>query len=90
MKEVHYVEDRTTSQILMRRFLEGIAELTIGSSLEAALQLLREHRFDLMVADDNFPEGNSVQLIQYVRSAPMHHKMPVIVVSSSIGAPMLT
>lgn len=90
MKEVLYVEDSTTSQILMRRFLEGIAELTIASSLDAALQLLREHRFDLMIADYNFPEGNSVQLIQYVRSAPMHHKMPVIVVSSSMGAPMLT
>ena len=90
MSEVLYVEDSTTSQILMRRFLEGIAELTIASSLEAALQLLREHRFDLMVADYNFPEGNSLQLIQFVRSAPMHHKMPVIVVSSSMGAPMLT
>jgi CheY-like chemotaxis protein len=90
MSEVLYVEDSTTSQILMRRFLEGIAELTIASSLEAALQLLREHRFDLMIADYNFPEGNSQQLIQFVRSAPMHHKMPVIVVSSSMGAPMLT
>ena len=90
MSEVLYVEDSTTSQMLMRRFLEGIAELTIASSLEAALQLLRERRFDLMVADYNFPEGNSLQLIQYVRSAPMHHQMPVIVVSSSMGAPMLT
>jgi two-component system chemotaxis response regulator CheY len=90
MSEVLYVEDSTTSQILMRRFLEGIAEVTIASSLEAALQLLREHRFDLMVADYNFPEGNSLQLIQFVRSAPMHHQMPVIVVSSSMGAPMLT
>lgn len=90
MSEVLYVEDSTTSQILMRRFLEGIAVLTVATSLEAALQLLRERRFDLMIADYNFPEGNSLQLIQYVRSAPMHHKMPVVVVSSSMDAPMLT
>jgi two-component system chemotaxis response regulator CheY len=90
MSEVLYVEDSTTSQILMRRFLEGIATVTVASSLEAALQSLRETRFDLMIADYNFPEGNSLQLIQYVRSAPMHHKMPVIVVSSSMDAPMLT
>lgn len=90
MSEVLYVEDSTTSQVLMRRFLEGIATLTLASSLESALQLLRERRFDLMIADYNFPEGNSVQLIQYVRSAPMHHKMPVVVVSGSMDAAMLT
>jgi len=84
MSEVLYVEDSTTSQILMRRFLEGIAELTIASSLEAALQLLREHRFDLMIADYNFPEG--IHSSSSIRSQrPMHHKMPVIVVSSSMG-----
>lgn len=90
MSEVLYVEDSTTSQMLMRRFLEGIATLTLASSLESALQLLRERRFDLMIADYNFPEGNSTQLIQYARSAPMHHKMPVVVVSSSMDAAMLT
>ena len=67
-----------------------MATLTIASSLDAAIQLLRDRRFNLMIADYNFPEGNSLQLIQYVRSSPMHHRMPVIVISSSMDGSMLT
>ena len=90
MNEVLYVEDSTTSQMLMKKYLEKMAMLTIASSLDAAIQLLRERRFNLMIADYNFPEGNSLQLIQHVRSSPVHHQMPVIVISSSMDGPMLT
>jgi two-component system chemotaxis response regulator CheY len=90
MNEVLYVEDSTTSQILMKKYLEGMVTLTLAPSLEAAIQLLRDRRFNLMIADYNFPEGNSLQLIQYVRSSPLHHQMPVIVISSSMDGPMLT
>ena len=90
MNEVLYVEDSMTSQVLMKKYLEGIAVLTVAPSLESAIQLLRERRFRLMIADYNFPEGNSLQLIQYVRTSPMHHQMPVIVISSSMDGPMLT
>ena len=90
MNEVLYVEDSTTSQVLMRKYLEGIASLTLAPSLDAAIQLLRERRFKLMIADYNFPEGNSLQLIQHVRTSPVHYQMPVIVISSSMDGPMLT
>jgi CheY-like chemotaxis protein len=90
MNEVLYVEDSTTSQILMKKYLEGIASLTLAPSLDAAIHLLRERRFKLMIADYNFPEGNSLQLIQHVRTSPIHHQMPVIVISSSMDGPMLT
>jgi CheY-like chemotaxis protein len=68
MNEVLYVEDSSTSQILMKKYLEGMAALTLAPTLDAAIQLLRERRFNLMIADYHFPEGNSLQLIQYVRS----------------------
>jgi len=90
MTEVLYVEDSSTSQILMKKYLEGMVALTLAPSLEGAVQLLRERRFHLMIADYNFPEGNSLQLIQHVRSSPLHHQMPVIVISSSMDGPMLT
>lgn len=90
MNEVLYVEDSATSQVLMRKYIEGIVSLTVVPSLDAAIQLLRERRFNLMITDYNFPEGNSLQLIQYVKTSPMHHQMPVVVVSSSMDGPMLT
>jgi len=49
MIDVLYVEDSTTAQVLMRKYLEGIAMLTIAPSLDAAIQLLRERRFKLMI-----------------------------------------
>jgi CheY-like chemotaxis protein len=90
MNEVLYVEDSSTSQILMKKYLEGMVALTLAPSLDVAIQQLRDRRFNLMIADYNFPEGNSLQLIQYVRSSPIHHHMPVIVISSSMDGPMLT
>ena len=57
MNDVLYVEDSTTSQILMRRYLEGIASLTIASSLDAAILLLRERRFKLMISRLQFSRG---------------------------------
>jgi CheY-like chemotaxis protein len=90
MNEVLYVEDSATSQVLMRKYIEGIVSLTVVPSLDGAIKLLRERRFNLMITDYNFPEGNSLQLIQYVKTSPMHHHMPVIVVSSSMDGPMLT
>jgi CheY-like chemotaxis protein len=90
MNEVLYVEDSTTSQVLMRKYLDGMVSLTVVPSLDGAIQMLRDRRFKLMITDYNFPEGNSLQLIQYARTSPVHHQMPVIVISSSMDGPMLT
>jgi DNA-binding response OmpR family regulator len=90
MNEVLYVAHSTTSQKLVVRYLEGVASVALAPSLAAAGDLLRDRRFSLLIAGYNFPEGDCLQLIQYVRSSPVHSRMPVIVLSSSMDSPTLT
>ena len=90
MKQVLYVEDSATSQLLMRKYLAGLCELTVTPSLRMAHSLLAERRFDLLVTDFLFPEGDALELIQRVRRLEPTKEMPIIVVSSSMDGALLS
>jgi len=90
MKQALYVEDSATSQLLMRKYLAGLCELTITPSLSMASSLLAERRFDLMISDFLFPEGDALELIRQVRLIDAIKTMPVIVVSSSMDGALLS
>jgi CheY-like chemotaxis protein len=89
MKQVLYVEDSATSQLLMRKYLAGLCELTITPSLRMAASLLSERAFDLLVSDFLFPEGDALDLLQQVRRTEAIKTMPIIVVSSSMDGALL-
>ena len=89
MKQVLYVEDSATSQLLMRKYVSGLCELTITPSLRTAQSLLESRPFDLLIADFLFPEGDSTALIQHVRETENLKSMPIVVVSSSLDAVLL-
>jgi len=90
MKQVLYVEDSATSQLLMRKYVSGLCELTITPSLRTAMSLLESRTFDLLIADFIFPEGDATGLIQYVRSSTTLSALPILVVSSSLDAVLLS
>jgi CheY-like chemotaxis protein len=90
MDEVLYVDHSTTSQTLVGKYLDGIASLTFATSIDAAIQILGERRFKLMVAGYDFAEGNILEIIQHVRTSPVHGQMPVIIISSSLDETLLT
>jgi len=90
MKQALYVEDSATSQLLMRKYLAGLCELTITPSLSMASSLLAERRFDLMISDFLFHEGDALELIRQVRLIDAIKTMPVIVVSSSMDGALLS
>jgi CheY-like chemotaxis protein len=90
MKQVLYVEDSATSQLLMRKYLAGICELTITPSLRMAASLLVERSFDLLVSDFLFPESDALDLMQQVRKAEATKAMPIVVVSSSMDGALLS
>jgi len=89
MKQVLYVEDSATSQLLMRKYLAGLCDLTITPSLRMAATLLAEHRFDLLITDFLFPEGDALDLMQQVRNMEAIKTMPIVVVSSSLDGALL-
>jgi CheY-like chemotaxis protein len=90
MDEILYVDHSSTSQILMRKYLEGVASLTPAASVDAAIALLADHKFQLMIAGYDFAEGNALPLIEYIRASQAHKKMPVIVISSSMDDSLFT
>jgi CheY-like chemotaxis protein len=90
MKQVLYVEDSATSQLLMRKYLAGICDLTITPSLRMAVSLLAERQFDLLISDFLFPEGDALDLIQQARKTEALKAMPVIVISSSMDGALLS
>lgn len=90
MKQVLYVEDSATSQLLMRKYLAGICELTITPSLRMAMSMLGERTFDLLISDFLFPEGDALDLLLFVRRTEATKAMPIIVVSSSMDGALLS
>jgi len=90
MKQVLYVEDSATSQLLMRKYLAGICDLTITPSLRMAASLLAERTFDLLISDFLFPEEDALDLIQQARRTDALKAMPVVVISSSMDGALLS
>lgn len=90
MKQVLYVEDSATSQLLMRKYLTGLCELTITPSLRMAMSMLAERKFDLLICDFLFPEGDALDLIQQARKTEALKAMPVVVISSSMDGALLS
>ena len=84
MKPVLYVEDSATAQLIMRKCLGALCELTIVSTLAGALQWLGERPFDLLITDFLFPEGDALGLIEHTRRTQRWDKLPIIVVSASM------
>ena len=90
MKRVLYAEDSTTSQLLMRRLLANLCELTITSTLaQTEIALLRQP-YDLLITDFLFPEGDTLNFIENTRRTIGREAMPIIVVSSAMDALLLS
>lgn len=89
-KQVLYIEDSVTSQLIMRRVLKDVGELTIATTLKAGRALLETRTFDLMVTDFVFPEGDALPLIEFARTKTSTVSMPIIVVSGTLDGVVLS
>jgi two-component system response regulator HydG len=79
-KRILVVDDDQDICLLLSRFLEkrGYAVETAGRK-SAALALLKEHTFDLILCDHRLPDADSLQMLAHFReSAP---GVPVIVIT---------
>jgi CheY-like chemotaxis protein len=84
MKQVLYVEDSATSQLLMRKYLQAACELTITPSPRSGIALAEARAFDLVITDYLFPEGDALDLITRLRRTKNARQLPIVVVSSSM------
>lgn len=89
MKQVLYAEDSATSQLLMRKYINSMGELTITPSPRAAMDVMNERKFDLIITDFMFPDCDALGLIQHIRRTATTDQMPVIVVSGAMDGALL-
>ncbi len=87
--KVLLVEDDPVSQLVIEGYLQRHHhDVTIVSEGEAALDLLREDRFDVVLSDLNLTDMTGIELARWVREIadPALSQVPIIAVTGSTGA----
>jgi DNA-binding response OmpR family regulator len=84
MKRILYVEDSSMAQQFMCRLLKELGEVSVIASLQSAEAVLKTERFDLLIADYLFPEGDALAFIRKVRESVSPVQLPIIIVSGSM------
>ncbi len=78
-----------TSQLLMKRYVHGLGELVLATSLGQASLMLEDENFDLVVSDFLLPGGDSTVLLHQIRQNPRTMHLPIIVVSGTMDRALL-
>ena len=83
MPEILYIEDSRAFQRLMTKYLPAPYQLTVVDSLPAGWAAIQARKFDLVIADYLFPEGDALELIFKIRSVASPLELPVLILSSA-------
>jgi two-component system, chemotaxis family, chemotaxis protein CheY len=83
-KRVLLVDDSSTMRSFVAATLEGEGnyEVVQVPSGFAALKLLPQSHFDLVITDINMPDINGLELIRFIRQSPQHKDTPLIIIST--------
>jgi CheY-like chemotaxis protein len=90
MKKILYVEDSLTAQKMMTTLLDGVAEITVASTLPAAADQLKNKQFDLLIADYLFPKGDALEFVRRTRQTLPANRLAIVVVSGSMDRIMMS
>ena len=87
-----YVDDDKRSRQVVRRLLEFLRqEVDVADDAEAALQLFRKTRYDMVLTDLTMPNVNGITFTREIRQ--IHHGIPVVLLTgwmyslASLGGP---
>ena len=88
-RRVLVVDDEESTRLLLGRILEALPglETTLADSGEAALKMLAERPFDLILLDLMMPGIGGIEALTRIRSSKANKKTPVIVVSVIADTP---
>ena len=81
-----YVEDDPASQLLVRKALADLGEVSVIGNGRLALERVLADPPDLLLLDLNLPELSGEQLLRLLRQAPATRRLPVIVLSAASQA----
>lgn len=78
------VEDFATMRRIIRNLLndQGYTNISEADNGMAALPMLHNHRFDLLITDLFMPEMSGMELLRAVRADPQLESLPVLMLTS--------
>ncbi|WP_316013672.1 response regulator [Roseobacter sp. HKCCA0434] len=78
------VDDQQSMRGLARQCLArlGVQTVSLAATGEAALDMMAERKFDLVISDLNMPGLSGVQLAQKIKAHPVYAKTPVFLATS--------
>lgn len=82
MPAVLFIEDSRTFQRLMTKYLPEDYELTILDNLSAGWESIQSHKYDLIITDFMFPQGDAFELVFQIRHRFSPQQLPVVVLTS--------
>ena len=80
MKKIIVIDDDIEIQQLLMRVLSEDYEVHVESTLKAATNLVRSHRFDLIILDSDLPDGNGIHLCPFIRKE-IGSEIPIIMLT---------
>lgn len=78
---LHIEDDPDITQVVAT-LLAPIADITVAPSMRVAMQLLEQHRFDLVILDLTLPDGDGAELLPTMRDR-YGRTIPVVIFSAS-------
>ncbi len=78
------VDDSLTSRNHIKHILNnmGIAGITTAKDGQEAINLIKEHFYDLIVTDYNMPHVDGEALVNYVRNESQQSSVPILMITS--------
>jgi CheY-like chemotaxis protein len=76
-------------RLLLAQFIQQDlgAEVTLAGTCEAALRLVRENAFDVILLDLMMPGIGGIELLKRIRTDSVNQATPVVIVSVLVDAP---
>lgn len=85
--KVLVVEDNNAMRVLIISALERYLDLDVYEAEDgfAALKLMPDHDFDLILTDINMPDINGLELISFLRQHPAYKDVTILIISTEAG-----
>ncbi len=85
--KVLVVEDNNAMRSLIAASLEQHLEVDVYEAENgfAALKVIPENEFSLIITDINMPDINGLELITFLRQHPAYKEVPILIISTEAG-----
>lgn len=82
------VDDQETMRWIVQGHLKtlGITRVFQAESANAAIEMLKSQKYDLILSDFNMDNGSGLDLLKSVRGNPLTKKLPFIMVTGNADA----